>query len=85
MEGTLSGTGSSGSNHNGGQLRGILLHLLQPGEGGSKRHLFPLEEREVSFRLSRDFGLWLIVWHRFQQLELKHVQDRGCFTAMEFR
>lgn len=23
--------------------------------------------------------------HRFQQLELKHVPDRGCFSAMEFR
>ncbi len=23
--------------------------------------------------------------HRFQQLELKHVEDRGCFAAMEFR
>jgi hypothetical protein len=22
---------------------------------------------------------------RFQQLELKHVEDRGCFPAMEFR
>jgi hypothetical protein len=22
---------------------------------------------------------------RFQQLELKHVEDRGCFSAMEFR
>lgn len=22
---------------------------------------------------------------RFQQLELKHVEDRGCFAAMEFR
>lgn len=22
---------------------------------------------------------------RFQQLELKHVPDRGCFAAMEFR
>jgi hypothetical protein len=23
--------------------------------------------------------------NRFQQLELKHVEDRGCFAAMEFR
>lgn len=22
---------------------------------------------------------------RFQQLELKHVEDKGCFAAMEFR
>lgn len=31
------------------------------------------------------FRLLTGVLHRFQQLELKHVEDRGCFSALEFR
>ena len=32
-----------------------------------------------------DLLIWLCVLYRFQQLELKHVENRGCFGAMEFR
>jgi hypothetical protein len=33
----------------------------------------------------KDYLLILTSLDRFQQLELKHVEDRGCFSAMEFR
>jgi glucose-induced degradation protein 4 len=30
-------------------------------------------------------GRQVLTGHRFQKLELKHIEDRGCFGALEFR
>jgi hypothetical protein len=39
----------------------------------------------VVARLPAWITAMLMFVYRFQQLELKHVEDKGCFGALEFR
>ena len=86
MEGALPSSWSPSTDYNWCKFRGVLLHMLQPDQGDSKRHIFPCKERKVSMPYERyRLAPYLCYVSRFQQLELKHVEDRGCFAAMEFR
>lgn len=53
LEGILPRAGPQSAHHLRCELRGVLLHLLQPGVGDCEWDLFPLEEREVSTKPGR--------------------------------
>lgn len=89
VERILFGTGPQSQVHYWSQFRRLLLHLLQPAYRRCVWNLLPFSQRKVcrSF-LAENIHTrhtTLTFYPRYQQLELVHVDDRGCVGAVEFR